>query len=143
MSRYTTKDFSTKIGVWDDIKKDFVKSDIGRKRLFFKPSAAEKLAAQLNAEEQQPEAAAITLEIQLVSKPEMSVGEATKIISDNFPQDKEPIPGVTNLKFVSSNSTTGIVSLKLPNQEKLTDEQTDWLHLSHFAARYVDFYKVK
>ncbi len=74
----------------------------------------------------------ITLRIQLVGKPEMTIGEATRFISDQFSHDTECL--------IRSDPETGAVILKL-EQDALSDAQRDWLHDSAFAARYVDSYK--
>lgn len=72
------------------------------------------------------------LTVQLISKPEMSFNEMFQYVRKNFPAPFDSVNG---------DSSTYDVLLHLP--DKLSDAQHDWLHLSTFAARYVDSYTVK
>lgn len=77
----------------------------------------------------------MNLEIQLISKPEMTVPEAAAYLVGNFPHD-EDVP-----LLMAHNTEKGTVLLGI-EQQRLTDAQRDWLHLSEFAARYIDSYRV-
>lgn len=74
---------------------------------------------------------AFILTVQLISKPEISFGEMVEFIRKNFPAPFNEVDG---------NSSTYEVTIHLPG--KLNDVQRDWLHISTFAARYVDSYGV-
>ncbi len=75
--------------------------------------------------------------IQFISKPEMTVQEAALYISDHLP---EKVSGKE--RVVRSDLQAGIITVDL-NQDSLTDVQRDWLHLTPFAARYIDSYRVE
>lgn len=75
----------------------------------------------------------ITLKLQLVfeSKPKMSHQEVTNYIIEHFPGD--------DIIAVASGPTEdGEVRLKL-KQDRLTDQQRDWLHLDDIARYINDF----
>lgn len=69
--------------------------------------------------------------IQLLDKIEMPIQKAAGYIAEGF-------PGCP----ITHNLAEGTVTLVL-DQEALTNEQRDWLHLSTFAANYIDSYEPK
>lgn len=71
------------------------------------------------------------LTVHLISKPELSFNKMLQYICKNFPAPFDSVDG---------NSSTYEVTIHLP--DKLNDVQRDWLHISTFAARYVDSYDV-
>lgn len=76
----------------------------------------------------------LTLHIQIISKPEMSLDEAEEYIARYFPGiDAFPVTFAT---------APGSVSLTM-HQDALSDEQRDWLHLDTFSARYIDSFEVE
>ncbi len=78
----------------------------------------------------------MNLEIRLVSKPYTTVQEAAAYVVDHLPHSAdEPL-------LMACNPEKGTVLLH-SSQMQLTDVQRDWLHMSDFAARYIDSYHVE
>lgn len=77
----------------------------------------------------------ITLAIQLVfqSKPKLTHQEVTNYLIEHLPEGE--------IVLASGPTKEGEVRLKL-NQDKLTDEQRDFLHLDEIAQQYIDTFQV-
>ncbi len=76
----------------------------------------------------------ITVAIQLISRPEMSFVEMVVTICRGFPG--------AEVDAGADDDRSGVVRVTL-DQNALTAAQRDWLHLSPFASRYIDSYKVQ
>src|ERR1700752_3480697 len=81
----------------------------------------------------------IILKIRFIPKPEMSLAEGANFLHDNFPQD-DTLVSVGTIDGPARDDDH-LICLKL-KQDRLTDFQRDYLHLSTFAVAHIDDFEV-